>query len=120
MPKVMDVSLSMKTGYPDMVAKGAEVYGPFAVHRSHLPLSQWSPILWTVTHIATGYAAEVGALSRESALRLARRMVRSGINWQRLNPEKMSKRTIAIGIRTKKAWREAEARRSQAVAKDGR
>jgi len=55
-------------GGPYSVA-AEDVVGPFAIHRS------WGIAGWTVTHIATGYAADQCLQDKETAMRLAAALI---------------------------------------------
>jgi hypothetical protein len=64
----------------------AEKYGPFAVHKP------WGAAHgWTLTHILSGYAV-ASLIPREKAFRLARRLVRLGLNWNFKDGEKVPRR----------------------------
>jgi hypothetical protein len=59
----------------------AVIYGPFGIHRTILGLHDFDRRSFTVSHVATGYATSTDATSKASALKLARMLVRCGVNW---------------------------------------
>jgi hypothetical protein len=81
----------------------ATLCGRFAVHRSIDNRN-----LYSVTHIASGFAAITTAESEAAGVRLARRLTRCGINWDFTVPPKR-----LIGCKRGKAivgrWRASEA-----------
>jgi hypothetical protein len=60
----------------------AVIYGPFGIHRTIVGWNDFHGNYYTVSHLATGYAAATDAASKKSALRLARMLARCGVNWK--------------------------------------
>jgi hypothetical protein len=83
------IRLTHSDGTP-WVEQVATIYGPFGIHKNHLG---WS---FVVTHIPTGACVKYGLDSEQQALRLARGLVRLGVNWNFRDPKRIPKRTREI------------------------